>query len=66
MGKNEQTYKQENQNQANRKRKKEKHQVQEQWNFSLSLSSGVTPLASSPGIGIYEEVLEWSHQVTGL
>jgi uncharacterized membrane protein len=32
--------------------KKEKHQVQEQQNFSLSLSSGVTPLASSPGVGI--------------
>jgi hypothetical protein len=29
-----------------------KHQVQEQENFSLSLSSGVTPLASSPGMGI--------------
>jgi hypothetical protein len=31
---------------------KGKLQVQEQQNFSLSLSSGVTPLASSPGIGI--------------
>jgi hypothetical protein len=30
---------------------KKKFQVQEQWNFSLS-SSGVTPSASSLGVGI--------------
>jgi hypothetical protein len=35
-----------------KKQKNKKLQVQEQQNFSLSLNSGVTPPASSPGVGI--------------
>jgi hypothetical protein len=31
---------------------KQKFQVEEQYNFSLILSSGVTPPASHPGVGI--------------
>jgi uncharacterized protein YggL (DUF469 family) len=45
MGRDEQTNKKQN------KQTKKLH-VQEQQNFSLSLSSGVTPPASSPGVGI--------------
>jgi hypothetical protein len=47
MGRNEQTNKQKPTNQPNKNL-----WVQEQQNFSLSLSSGVTPPASSPGVGI--------------
>jgi hypothetical protein len=42
------------------------HKFQEPWNFSLGLSFGVTPPASSPGIGVYAEALMWSYQVIGL